>query len=157
MEPKIEILSSKKLVGIHMEMSLTNNRTGELWQKFMPRRVEVKNRVSTDYISMQKYGENWSFSPNTQFLKWAAVEVSTFVEVPPNMETYLLLGRKYAVFIHHGPASTAAKTMQHIFSEWFPKPVYVPDNREHFEILPEGYSPVDPEATEEIWIPIKNK
>jgi AraC family transcriptional regulator len=157
MEPKIEILSSKKLVGIHMEMSLTNNRTGELWQKFMPRRVEVKNRVSTDYISMQKYGENWNFSPDAQFLKWAAVEVLTFVEVPPNMETYLMIGGKYAVFIHHGLASTAAKTMQYIFNEWFPKSVYVPDNREHFEILPEGYSPVDSEATEEIWIPIKNK
>ena len=58
MQPRIEILKPKKLIGIHMEMSLANNKTAELWQKFMPRRAEVKNRLTTDYISMQKYSES---------------------------------------------------------------------------------------------------
>ena len=155
MEARIEMLESKKLIGIRMEMSLLNNKTAELWQKFMPRRAEVKNRINSDFISMQKYGENWDFAPDLPFEKWATVEVSSLEEVPINMETYQLQGGKYAVFIHRGPASEAAKTMQYIFGQWFPKSKYVPDNREHFEILPEGYSPVDPRATEEIWIPIK--
>ena len=156
MEPRIEVLKSKMLIGIHMEMSLSNNKTAELWREFMPRRAEVKNRLSTDLISMQSYGENWTFSPEELFEKWATVEVSSFDEVPPNMGTYLLEGGKYAVFIHHGPASAAAKTMQYIFSDWLPKSSYHLDNREHFEILPEGYNPIDPEAKEEIWIPIKD-
>lgn len=136
---------------------MVNNKTAELWQTFMPRRAEVKNRTSTDYISMQKYGENWTFSPDSLFVKWAAVEVSSLENVAPNMETYVLREGKYAVFIHHGPASAAAKTMQYIFGEWLPGSGYMLDSREHFEILPEGYSPVDPDATEEIWIPIKDK
>jgi AraC family transcriptional regulator len=155
-EPRIEILEAKKLIGIRMKMSLSKNRTFELWQQFMPRRTEVKNRISKDFISMQKYGENWNFSPDSLFEKWAAVEVSNFLEIPPNMETYLLQGGKYAVFIHHGPASLAAKTMQYIFGQWFPNSAFLPDNREHFEILPEDYNPVDPEAKEEIWVPIKD-
>jgi AraC family transcriptional regulator len=155
MEPRIEALNPKKLVGIRMEMSLSDNKTGELWQQFMPRRTEIKNRLSADYISMQKYGENWNFSPIALFEKWATVEVSSFSEIPPNMKTYLLEGGKYAVFTHQGPASSAAKTMRTIFGEWLPKSVYTLDNREHFEVLPEGYSPIDPEATEEIWIPVK--
>jgi len=156
MEPRIEILELKKLIGIRMEMSLSNNKTTELWQQFMPRRGEIKNRLTTDFISMQKYGENWAFAPDSLFEKWATVEVLSFAELPPNMETYLIQGGKYAVFIHHGPASAAAKTMQYIFSEWLPKSTYTLDNREHFEVLPDDYSPVDPNAKEEIWIPIKD-
>jgi AraC family transcriptional regulator len=154
MESRIETIEPKNLVGMHMEMSLSNNKTSVLWQKFMPRRREIKNRTSTDYISMQKYGENLFVSPESLFKKWATVEVSSFEDVPPDMDTYLLLGGKYAVFIHHGPASAAGKTMHYIFSEWLPKSAYKLDNREHFEVLPDGYNPVDPEAKEEIWIPI---
>ncbi|WP_419659877.1 GyrI-like domain-containing protein [Desulfosarcina variabilis] len=47
--------------------------------------------------------------------------------------------------------------MQHIFGQWLPNASYSLDNREHFEILPAGYSPVDPNATEEIWVPVKQK
>jgi AraC family transcriptional regulator len=73
------------------------------------------------------------------------------------MESYLLQGGKYAVFIQHGPAVAVVKTMQYIFGDWLPKSAYQIDNREHFEVMPEGYSPVDPEAKEEIWIPIKDQ
>ena len=155
MEPRIEIVGLKKLIGIRMEMSLSDNKTGELWQKFMSRRIEVRNRVTADYISMQNYGDDWNFSPTKIFEKWATVEVSSFAEVPAKMETYLLQGGKYAVFIHRGLASEAPKTMQYIFREWLPQSEFTLDYREHFEILPDGYNPTAPQAEEEIWIPIK--
>lgn len=157
MEQKIEKLEPKKLIGIHMEMSLSDNKTGELWQQFMPRRSEVKNRTTSDFISMQNFREGWNFSPIATFEKWATVEVSSFNEVPTKMETYLMEGGKYAVFVHHGPASEATKTMQYIFGQWLPGSKYEFDNREHFEVLPEGYNPLDPQAKEEIWVPIKDK
>jgi len=157
MESRIELIKPKKLIGMHMEMSLANNRTAELWQKFMPRRKEIKNRINSDYISMQVYEEYREnlFAPNTLFKKWAVVEVSTFDELPEGMETYSLPGGMYAVFIHNGPAATFPKTMQYIFGIWFPESEYELDNREHFEILPENYNPADPNAREEVWIPIK--
>jgi AraC family transcriptional regulator len=157
MKPRIEKLKPMKLIGIHMEMSLSNNKTGELWQQFMPRRAEVKNRTTADFISMQNYGEGWNFSPTAIFEKWATVEVTSFDEVPPKMETYLLEGGEYAVFIHQGLASEAPKAMQYIFGQWLPESKYILDDREHFEVLPEGYSPLDPQAKEEIWVPIKDK
>ena len=155
MIPKIEELKPKKLIGFHMEMSLSADKTMGLWQRFMPRWGEIKNRIGTDYISMQNYGDNWTFLPESLFEKWAVVEVSSFSGVPSGMETYVLQGGKYAVFIHHGPAHAAGKTMQYIFREWLPESANELDNREHFEILPEGYDPMDPAAEEEIWIPIK--
>lgn len=156
MQPRIELLKPKKLIGVRMQMSLSNNKTGELWQRFMPRRSEVKNRLTLEFISMQKYPDNWDFSPDSLFEKWATVEVSSFTEVPHEMETYSLQGGTYAVFVHYGPASAAAKTMQYIFGQWLLTSEYSLDNREHFEILPEGYNPVDPNASEEIWVPIKD-
>lgn len=157
MESRIETIKPKNLVGMHMKMSLSNNRTSELWQRFMPLRGKVKNRVNSDFISMQVYEKNQEnlFAPATQFEKWAVVEVSTCEEVPDEMESYFLSGGKYAVFIHKGPAGAFPKTMQYIFGSWFPESGYELDDREHFEILPENYNPTDPEAREEVWIPIK--
>ena len=154
MEPRVELLKSTKLIGIHMKMSLAKNKTAELWQKFMTRRAEVRNRSTRDYISMQRYGKDWHFSPEAPFQKWAAVEVSSFSEVPHDMDTYTLSGGLYAVFVHQGPASAAVKTMQYIFGQWLPGSHYRLDSREHFEILPDGYNPLDSSAQEEIWVPV---
>lgn len=158
MEPKIVELSPKKLVGMHKAMSLANNQTQQLWKGFMPRRREIKNSVSTAFYSMQKYDTDLLsevFALHTQFEKWAAVEVVDFEEVPAGMEAYELIGGKYAVFVHKGPASAFKKTFDYIFEQWLPSSNYTLDHREHFELLPEGYSPVDPNAEEEVWIPIK--
>ena len=101
MEPKIVLLELKKLIGIKIEMSFSRDKTMELWQNFMPRRSEVTNRATAEYISMQIYGENENeiFSPSALFEKWAAVEVSKFPVLPSGMESYMLHGGKYAVFI----------------------------------------------------------
>ncbi len=159
MEPKIVIIESKKFAGFHMEMSISNNRTSELWQKFMVQRGGVKNRVNRDFVSMQVYakGQKNLFAPETQFDKWAVVEVSDYKNIPDEMETYTLNGGEYAVFIHNGPASEFSKTMENIFKNWFPDSKYELDEREHFEVLPESYNPMDPEAREEIWIPVRLK
>jgi AraC family transcriptional regulator len=157
MEPRIETLESKRLVGLRLKMSLAENRTRELWQTFMPRRNEATARVGSHFVSMQVFDREQGdpFSPESPFEKWAAVEVAPQVNPPEGMETYTLAGGKYAVFTHRGPASEAPATFHKIFGIWLPNSGYALDAREHFEILPPDYRPDDPEATEEIWIPIR--
>jgi len=159
MEFRIKKIDPKYLIGMHMNMSLSDNKTPELWQKFMPRRADVENRTSNDFISMQVYEEHESnlFSPSTQFRKWAVVEVTDKTKVPDGMESYYLPGGLYAVFIHIGPVTDFPKTMKYIFGSWLPESGYALDTREHFEVLPETYQPMDPEAREEVWMPIKSK
>ncbi len=159
MDPRIEYISPMKLVGMNKKISLSNNKTAEIWQKFMPKKDEIKNRKNSKFISMSIHGSNTSdlFNSNTIFEKWAAVEVLNFSSVPEGMKTHTLQGGDYVVFIHNGPASEAPKTWKYIFGVWFPSSEYELDKREHFEILPEGYSPVDPNAKEEVWIPIIKK
>ena len=160
MEPRIEVLNKKKLIGKHMTMSFAANKTALLWKSFMPRRKEIINTLSTDLISLQLYDNSFSFTefnPDKEFEKWAAVEVTSFSNVPNEMETYTLPGGLYAVFLHKGAAATGTKTFGFIFGEWLPKSIYSLDDRPHFEILGDKYKNDDPESEEEIWIPIKPK
>jgi AraC family transcriptional regulator len=159
MKPRIEALGEKKLIGIRMNMSLTENRTAELWQGFMSRRKEIKNSIGTDLYSVQVYEDTYfsNFSPSADFEKWATSEVKDFETVPDGMETLVLTGGLYAVFLYKGAASTAPETFQHIFGKWLPDSEYALDNKPHFEILGKKYKNGDPTSEEEIWIPIKAK
>jgi len=157
MESRIEFIEARKLVGVSRQMTLANDETVALWRTFMPRRGEINNRTSGDYISMQVYDRiaGDPFSPTTYFEKWAVVEVSSNETAPDGMKHYHLAGGQYAVFLHKGPANAYPKSMQYIFGKWLPESEFELDGREHFEILPEGYDPVSPDAEEEIWIPIR--
>lgn len=157
MEPRIDTIDEKKLVGKRMKMSLSNNQTGALWQSFMPKRTEIKGAVGKELYSMQIYDASYfqNFNPHTEFEKWAAIEVNQFDRVPDGMETFTLKAGLYAVFLHKGAAVTATETFQHIFGIWLPESEYILDNRPHFEILGEKYKNNDPNSEEEIWIPIK--
>jgi AraC family transcriptional regulator len=158
MKPRIELLTGKKLVGMKMEMTFSDNKTGELWRNFMQRRKEIKNRVSDELYSMQVYGQSFNFkdfNPNAPFEKWAAAGVTDFNSIPDKMEPFVLKGGLYAVFIHKGPASDGPRTFRHIFVDWLPASGFQIDNRPHFEILGAKYKNEDPDSEEEVWIPVK--
>ena len=158
MQPRIEILKEKKLIGIKLTMSLTENKTGELWRGFVPRIKEITNRTTNELISMQVYDPTYyiNFNPNKAFEKWATAEVKDFNHVPNNMESFTLTGGQYAVFDYKG-SSNDPSIFQYIFTTWLPNSVYGLDNKPHFEILGEKYKNNDPNSEEEIWIPIKMK
>ena len=63
---------------------MAGDTTRHLWGNFMPRRSEVRNRVSDEYISMQVYdgAEGETMTAETQFDKWAVVEVSKAEVLP---------------------------------------------------------------------------
>ena len=160
MEPRIETLTEKKLIGKSLTTSLSNNRTAELWRSFMPERKAIKNNVSSDLFSLQVYPDSYNFRQfnyDAEFEKWAAVEVSAFNDIPEGMKTLELKGGIYAVFIHKGPASEGEKTFKYIFTVWLPNSKYELDNRPHFEILGDKYKNNEAESEEEVWIPIKPK
>ena len=157
--PRIETLSAKKLIGMRLTMSLSVNKTGELWQSFMPRRKEIQNGIGTDLYSMKLYDSLYftDFNPGNEFDKMAAVEVSGVGYVPDDMKSLVLPGGLYAVFMYHGSSNEAAQTFQFILGQWLPQSDYTLDDRPHFEKLGEKYKNADPDSEEEIWIPIKLK
>ena len=74
-QPRIQLLSAKKLIGKRLEMSFAEYRIGELWQSFMPRRKEITNKVTNELISMSVYGPTHfsEFKQTNKFEKWATI------------------------------------------------------------------------------------
>ena len=157
-KPRIETISQKKLIGKRLTMSLAHNKTGELWQRFMPKRRDIANQLTNEMISLQVYKSTHfaDFKPTNEFEKWAAVEVSDFKNVPTDMETFTLSGGLYAVFDYMG-SSKDSSIFQYIYGSWLPNSEYDLDDRPHFEVIGEKYKNNDPSSEEEIWIPIKPK
>ena len=159
MEFRIETSNEKKLIGKRLTMTFSHNKTRELWQGFMPRRKEIQNNIGNELYSMQIYKPLFfqEFNPDAEFEKWAAMQVMDFETVPHGMETFVLPGGLYAVFLYKGAASAAAETFEYILGAWMSGSPYLLDNRPHFELLGEKYKNEDPSSEEEIWIPIKPK
>ena len=159
MQPRIEKLHEKKLVGQRMIMSFTNNKTGLLWQRFMPLRKEITNSLNNYLYSIEIYPLLYfdKFDPSKEFEKWAAIEVASFEFVHSGMEALTIQEGLYAVFVHRGPASEGPKTYHYIFETWVPNSEYKLDNRPHFALMGEKYKNEDPDSEEEIWIPVKLK
>lgn len=139
-------------------MSLADKTTGELWKKFVPRRKEISNKLTSDLISMNVYPSSYfpDFKLTDKFEKWATVEVSNFDNVPLGMETFILPDGQYAVFNYNG-LSTDNSIFQYILATWLPSSDFKLDDRPHFEILGANYKNNDPTSEEEIWMPIKPK
>lgn len=155
--PEIKFLNEKKLIGMHLKMSLNNNQTLKLWKQFMPRKKEILNSISEDLISMQVYNKSINLEDlKKPFEKWATKEVSTFDIIPEDMDFFTLNEGLYAVF-HYKGLSSDNSIFFYIFNTWLPNSNYILDNRPHFEILGEKYKNNDPNSEEEIWIPIVEK
>lgn len=160
MEPRIETIAEKKLVGKRIRMTLSDNKTFELWSGFMPWRKEIRNSITPDLFSMQIYDKTFdfrNFNTDAEFEKWAAMEVTDFDTVPEGMESFTLPAGIYAVFIHRGAASRGPETFRYIFGSWLPDSEFVLDDRPHFERLGEKYKHEDSSSEEEIWIPVRPK
>lgn len=159
-QPKITNITDKNLIGLSIHTSLAENKTFELWSTFKPRVKEINNRINKGFYSIQVYENNFDirqFTPNTYFKKWAATEVSDFDTTPKGLQPFTLPGGYYAIFIHKGTPQQFPKTASFIYEEWLPNSDYELDNRPHFEYIPEHNKPNDPNAKEEVWIPIKLK
>ncbi len=157
--PRIEIITGKKLIGKRMRMSLAQNQTFSLWHSFMPLSKEIPNPVGTELFSVQLYEPGYfdPVDPDSEFEKWAAIEVSSFETIPKEMEALILTGGMYAVFLHKGAASEGSRSFRYIFGTWLPDSAYLLDDRPHFEVLGEKYKNEDPDSEEELWIPVRPK
>jgi AraC family transcriptional regulator len=154
---RIKTVEGKILVGQKVEMSAANNQTPALWQQFGPRQKEISNRLSPLRYAVQVYKgdvEEISFSTDTLFDMWAAVEVGNAEKIPAGMEVLQLEGGLYAVFLHKGLARDFPKTWQYIVGTWLPASGYALDGRPHFQVMGESYRLNDADAEEEVWIPL---
>ena len=158
MEVSIVDFETRHLVGMKIRTTLGEDRTYELWHAFKSKIKEIQGRVDNNYFSVQQFDKGISFdklTPVTAFNKWAAVQVDPALElIPHGMEPLLIPKGKYAVFIHKGEAFKFGRTLQYIFGQWLPQSGFRLDGRPQFEIMGSNYRPDDPNAKEEVWVPV---
>lgn len=160
MKVRIENILPKKVVGnkIIFKISQSAEKIPTLWQQFMPKKHLIKNKVNTNTLSILVSETKIGFSkidPNQVIERWAGLEVYDFSDIPDSMEEITLKGGLYAVFAHKGNAANFRITMKQVLDNWLPDSGYEIDIREQFEILPEGYNFTNPNAEEEVWLPVK--
>lgn len=157
-EPRIEEVLEKKLVGYHATISFSDFAVGPLWAKFMPQRKNIRHLQTPDVISMSVYSVNQftEFNPERKFEKWAVAEVLNFSDVPEGMATYVLPQGLYAIF-HYKGRNTDQSIFEYIFKSWLPGSAFDLDDRPHFEVLGPLYKNDDPNSEEDIYIPIRRK
>ena len=158
MDPTFVTIKPKKMIGLRTKTSLNVQAEAIqiLWPAFMKKCPSIGHRTDDRLYSIQIFDpKDWPILADSLFEKWAAVEVNTFSAVPEGFETMTLTGGLYAVFVYQGLPSMAP--YHYIFQSWLPSSGYTLDQREQFEIMDSHYRPDDPEATEEIWIPVKQK
>lgn len=157
-QPKIVEVGEWLLAGLKMRMSFANDRTSELWRSFRTREAEIKSRVGSVSFSVKVYDPGYSFSsfdPASEFDKWAGAEIESSTVLTGGFEVLRIPSGVYAVFLHNGIAVEAPRTFGFIFGSWLPGSEFELDQRPHFEVLPKGYNPFDPDSQEEVWIPIR--
>jgi AraC family transcriptional regulator len=158
MDPKIVQLTAKKIIGMSITTSLAKNDTQALWQQFMPRRNEIMQKLSNDYFSIQIYDSSLSYSdikPQTQFEKWAGIEVRSFEAIPKGFSSHIICDGLYAVFEHEGDFGKFQENINYIYGQWIPNSEYEIAARDHFTIMGAQYKGGNhPESKEEIWVPI---
>lgn len=142
---------------MRINMSYIDNKTGQLWRGFMPRRMEISNTIGMELYSIEVYPDAFfdTFNPAASFEKWAAVEVSETFDVPADVEIINMPSGLYAVFTHYGPAVNGPETYRYIFTEWLPTSGYRIAHRPHFAVMGEKYKSDSADSEEEIWIPLK--
>ena len=160
MKVRIEELPKKILIGKSLKMSLVNNKTPQLWKSFMTEKSAIDNTIGTNLYSIQVYHDVHyfeNFKPETEFTKWAAIEVEDHNTIPIGFTPFILESGRYAVFSHKGDAIEFQKSMQYIFGVWMPQSEFELDDRPHFELLGEKYKNNSPDSEEEIWLPVRKR
>ena len=61
-EPKIHISKGFSLIGISTEMSFAENKTGQLWQQFIPLKMSILGKKQIDLFSVEVYKDLSFFS-----------------------------------------------------------------------------------------------
>ncbi len=134
-------------------MSLSQNKTPELWRSFMQTCAANAYSPLKPLVSLQVYQSPGDFqSYEAVFTKWAGFFAASDLNVPAFLKSLDIEGGQYAVFDYNGGPANAMHFFSEVFTSVLPRAGYRPDFRPHFEKLHENYRE---NLQEEIWIPIQ--
>ncbi len=142
-----------KIVGMEIETTvqecIEDSKLSSLWERFMARFLEVKDKVNegTHFGACFVTGE-------CSFKYLAAVEVTSFDNIPQGMVKAEIAASKYAVFTHKGPLSKLNETYGKLYEKDMPESGLKQKNF-WFEFYREKVYEESPNVELELWIAVE--
>ncbi len=127
--PEIIELEAMTIIGMQSLISMKCNLIPQLWDRFMSRENEIKNRaeapkaafgVSYDMRDVSSEGEKSVY----EFFHLVGTPASSVEHIPEGMSYKQIPAHKYAKFTHNGSLAGLQKTYDAIFSQWLPQSGY---------------------------------
>jgi AraC family transcriptional regulator len=154
MEPRIVIKEGFTVVGMKCSTTLKNNKVPQLWDEFLSRIHEIKNR-SDDKVAMG-ISEFCKNPHDEEFTYVACVPVMRIDEIPEGMVVKTVPRNKYVVVTHKGSLETLGNAYDFIYATWLPKSGYELAEADDFEVYDERFlGPEDEKSEIDIYVPIK--
>lgn len=159
-KPEVKIIEPLHVVGMVYEGMNFGDGIPKMWQTFLTRIPEIKDRKD----NMMSYGlcepvvedfGEFNIEEPQQIRYMAGVEVNSKQELPEGMDYWEIKHTKYAVFAHIGDLSTLGDTYKAIYSKWIPECGYEVVVSHDFEVYDKDFKPGDPKSKMYIYVPIK--
>ncbi|MGC4377523.1 AraC family transcriptional regulator [Fictibacillus sp. Mic-4] len=154
MEPKIVVKDQFTVVGIACSTTLTESKVPALWEEFLLRVGEIKNRISPDLMmGVSEFATN---HVHEDFSYMACVPVSSVYDLPAGMVCKTIPKREYVVVTHKGKLNSLGNAFDYIYGSWLPKSGYELVQGDDFEIYDKRFLGADNEESQvDIYIPIR--
>lgn len=154
MEPRIENFRAFNAVGLHYKGNNENNEISAMWDKFVPRMVEIKHRKGDLAFGICSPMSQNNAADGFEYI--ACVEVDSFDDMPEDMVTAVIEEGKYAVFTHKGNVSGIGNTFGYIYGTWAKNTdLQLDHDRSDFELYNEKFKGGGDDSEVDIYIPIK--
>ena len=130
--PEIVELEAMTVIGMQSLISTQCNLIAKLWERFMSRDNEIKNRAETPKAAFGvSYGmrdvSSEGEGPVYEFFHLVGVPISSTEHIPEGMSYKQIPAHTYARFTHKGSLAGLQKTYGAIFSQWLPESKYAYD------------------------------
>ena len=149
MEPQFVTKPAFTIVGMLLRATPMTPEIPRLWDRFVPRIDEIAHLAEpqTSYGVMDHFDEATS-----QFDYMAGCSVTAVDTLPAEMQRWEVPANTYAVFTTTLP--TLGQVWGYIYDTWLPASGYRQGAGPYFERYGEHFSPEDPTATFDIYIPV---
>ena len=149
-EPRIEKLGSRTMVGLARRQSLANTQEipGQ-WQQFMTHYESIENKVEPISVSVTT-----DMDSDGNFSYLTGVGVSSAGAPPKGLVAPSVPAQTYAAFTHSGHVSEIGKTYAAVWDQWVPQSGKVVSDGPWLEKHLPTFNPRTGLGGIEIWIPV---
>lgn len=151
---RLDTLATTTLWGLRTTHNLLNMQNAEQWMALRGRLQGSAWAAPAHWYAVNFYPQDYfsRFAPENPYDLACCVAADPMATKPDFLAEVVIPAGLYAVFTYQGLPSAAP--FEWILGSWLPASAYRLAHRPHFEKLPADYRPNNPEATEEIWLPI---